>query len=69
MAPSTVGPQHTFSFPESVVPAGVRSSYGQEDPEMDFMLLIADAAGELPRADVGVEEMGKFARELADLGC
>jgi hypothetical protein len=35
---------------------------------MDFMLLIADAAGELPRADVGVEEMGKFARELADLG-
>jgi hypothetical protein len=36
---------------------------------MDFMLLIADAAGELPRADVGVEEMGKFARELADLGC
>jgi hypothetical protein len=35
---------------------------------MEFLLLIEDAAGELPRADVGVEEMGKFARELADLG-
>ena len=35
---------------------------------MDFMLLIADSAGELPRAEVGVEEMGKFAREPADLG-
>ena len=35
---------------------------------MEFVLLIADAAGEPPRADVGVEEMGKFARELADRG-
>ena len=35
---------------------------------MEFLLLIADAAGEPPRADVGVEDMGKFARELADLG-
>ncbi len=34
---------------------------------MEFLLLIADAAGEPPRADVGVEDMGKFARELADL--
>ena len=35
---------------------------------MEFLLLIGDAAGEPPRADVGVEDMGKFARELADLG-
>jgi hypothetical protein len=35
---------------------------------MEFLLLIADAAGEAPRADVGVDEMGKFARELGDLG-
>ena len=32
------------------------------------MLLIEDPAGEPPRADVGVLEMGKFARELGDLG-
>jgi hypothetical protein len=35
---------------------------------MEFLLLIEDAAGEPPCADVGVDEMGKFARELADLG-
>jgi len=35
---------------------------------MEFLLLIADRAGEPPRTEVGVEEMGKFARELAERG-
>lgn len=35
---------------------------------MEFMLLIEDRRGELPRASVGVEEMGKFARELGARG-
>jgi len=35
---------------------------------MEFLLLIADRRDEAPRAAVGVEEMGKFARELAAQG-
>ena len=35
---------------------------------MEYMLLILDRSGEPPRASVGVEEMTKFARELAERG-
>ena len=35
---------------------------------MEFLLLIQDRRGEAQRVPVGAEEMGKFARELAELG-
>jgi hypothetical protein len=35
---------------------------------VEFLLLIEDRRDEAPRASVGVEEMGKFARELAEQG-
>jgi hypothetical protein len=35
---------------------------------MEYLLLILDRRDEAPRASVGVEEMGKFARELGESG-
>jgi hypothetical protein len=35
---------------------------------MEFVLLIKSRRGEAPRAEVGVDEMGKFAQELAQSG-
>jgi hypothetical protein len=35
---------------------------------MEFVLLIQSRRGEAPRAEVGVDEMGKFAQELAQSG-
>src|SRR5258705_2964326 len=57
-----------ISFSANVALQGVRSSYLQRRPGMEFLLLIEDRRDEAPRAAVGVEEMGKFARELAEQG-
>src|SRR5262249_37925090 len=64
--PRSVG--RSSPSPEHRRPLEARASFGQEEPEMEFVLLIQSRRGETPRAEVGFEEMGKFAEELAQAG-